>query len=60
MYTIICTIAFMLPPASQSATVLFSNTEWVRAADVYKYGLPVIIMMTALQIIWNLAYFSFF
>ncbi len=60
LYTIICTVAFMLPSASQSATVLFSNTEWVRAADVYKYGLPVIVMMTALQILWNLVYFRFF
>ena len=58
LYTIICTVAFMLPSASQSATVLFSNTEWVRAADVYKYGTPVIIMMTILQILWNLVYFS--
>ena len=58
LYTIICTVAFMLPSASQSATVLFSNTEWVRAVDVYKYGTPVIIMMTSLQILWNLVYFS--
>ena len=60
LYSIICTVAFMLPSASQSATVLFSNTEWVRAADVYKYGTPVILMMTAVQIIWNIVYFSLF
>ena len=60
LYTIICTVAFMLPSASQSAAVYFSNTGWVRAADVYKYGTPVIIMMTLLQILWNLVYFSIF
>lgn len=60
LYTVISTVAFLLPSASQSATVLFSNTEWVRAADVFKYGIPLIIMMTFLMIIWNLLYFSIF
>ncbi|MFM9414051.1 SLC13 family permease [Peptococcus simiae] len=58
LYTVICTVAFMLPSASQSATVLFSNTEWVRAKDVYKYGLPMIILMTVLQVAWNLIFFA--
>ena len=58
LYTVICTVAFILPSASQSAFVLFSNTEWVRASYVYKYGLPVIIMMTVVHILWNLLYFS--
>lgn len=58
LYTVICTVAFILPSASQSAFVLFSNTDWVRASYVYKYGLPVIIMMTVVHILWNLLYFS--
>lgn len=60
IYAVICTIAFMLPSASQSAFVLFSNTEWVRPGYVFKYGLPVIIIMTVLYIIWNLMYFFVF
>ena len=58
LYTVICTVAFILPSASQSAFVLFSNTQWVRASYVYKYGLPVIIMMTVVHILWNLLYFA--
>lgn len=58
LYTVICTVAFILPSASQSAFVLFSNTQWVRASYVYQYGLPVIIMMTVVHILWNLVYFS--
>lgn len=60
MYTVACTIAFMLPSASQSASILFANTEWVRAGDVFKYGLPVIMVMTVIIILWNIAYFSIF
>lgn len=60
LYTVISTVAFLLPSASQSATVLFSNSEWVRAADVFKYGMPLIFMMTILMIFWNLFYFSIF
>lgn len=58
LYTVACTIAFMLPSASQSASILFANTEWVRAKDVFKYGLPVIVVMTVVIILWNIAYFN--
>lgn len=60
LYTVACTIAFMLPSASQSASILFANTEWVKAGDVFKYGTPVIVAMTATIIVWNLIYFSVF
>lgn len=58
LYSVACTIAFMLPSASQSATVLFSNTEWIRTADVFKYGLPVIIAMGVSIVIWDIVYFA--
>ncbi len=59
LITIACTIAFMLPPASAASCVLFANTEWVRAKDVYKYGFPTIIMMSLVALIWNIVLFMF-
>lgn len=60
LYCVACTIAFLLPSASQSACILFSNTTWVRAGDVFKYGLPSIIVATVLILIWDVLYFSIF
>lgn len=60
LYTVVCTVAFILPSASQSAAVLFSNTEWVRAGDVFKFASPVILAMTLLMIVWNSIFFSVF
>lgn len=60
LYTVVCTVAFLLPSASQSACILFSNTDWVRAGDVFKYGLPLILMMTILMVAWNILYFGIF
>ena len=57
LYTVACTIAFMLPSASQSAMVLFSNTDWIRTKDIFKYGLPVIIAMGISIVIWDIIYF---
>ena len=59
LITVACTIAFMLPPASAASCVLFANTEWVRAKDVYKYGAPTIVMMAAVALIWNMILFMF-
>ncbi|MGM9524994.1 MAG: SLC13 family permease, partial [Peptococcaceae bacterium] len=59
LITICCTIAFMLPPASAASNVLFANTEWVRAKDVYLYSIPTIIMLAAVALIWNLIFFMF-
>ena len=59
LITVACTIAFMLPPASAASCVLFANTEWVRAKDVYKYGAPTIVMMAAVALIWNIILFMF-
>ncbi len=59
LITIACTIAFLLPAASAASVVLFANTEWVRTADVYKYGFPTIIMMCVVALVWNLILFMF-
>jgi len=59
LITVSCTIAFMLPAASAASCVLFANTQWVRAKDVYKYSIPTIIMMAAVTLIWNLILFMF-
>lgn len=58
LYTVICTVAFMLPSASQSSSILFSNTEWMRSKDIYRYGFPMLVLMTVIQIVWNLIFFS--
>lgn len=57
LITVACTIAFMLPPASAASCVLFANTEWIRATDVYKYGAPTIVMMSLVALVWNLILF---
>ncbi|MFP5528273.1 SLC13 family permease [Peptococcus simiae] len=60
LYTVICTVAFLLPSSSQSSVVLFSNTKWIRAGDVFKYGFPVLIVLTIIQLGWNIIYFHSF
>lgn len=57
LYTVSCTIAFMLPSASQSSTVFFANSEWARPKDIFRYGFVVLILLTALSIVWNIIYF---
>lgn len=59
LITLSCTIAFMLPAASAASCVLFANTKWVRAKDVYLYSGPTILMMAAVALIWNLILFMF-
>lgn len=59
LITLSCTIAFFLPAASAASCVLFANTQWVRAKDVYKYSLPIILMMAAFALIWNMVVFMF-
>lgn len=59
LITVSCTIAFMLPAASAASCVLFANTEWVRAKDVYKFAFPTIIMMAAVTLLWNIILFMF-
>jgi len=60
LYTVSCTIAFMLPSASQASTIFFANSAWARPKDIFAYGIVVIIVLTALAITWNLLYFSVF
>ncbi|MDO4280986.1 MAG: SLC13 family permease [Peptococcaceae bacterium] len=59
LITVSCTIAFMLPAASAASCVLFANTQWVRAKDVYKYSVPTIIMMALIALVWNFILFLF-
>ena len=59
LITVSCTIAFMLPPASAASCILFANTEWVRAKDVYKYAFPTIILIAVVALAWNIIMFSF-
>lgn len=58
LYTVACTIAFMLPSASQASTVFFANSEWARPKDVFVYGMITIVPMTVVVIVWNLIYFG--
>lgn len=59
LITLGCTIAFFLPPASSASCIMFANTKWVRAKDVYKYSLPTIIMMAVITLGWNVIMFMF-
>lgn len=59
LITLSCTIAFMLPAASAASCVLFANTEWIKAKDIYKYAFPTIIMMALVTLAWNLIFFMF-
>lgn len=58
LYTVACTIAFMLPSASQASTVFFANAEWARPKDIFAYGLMTIVPLTIVCIGWNLLYFG--
>lgn len=46
--------AFLTPAASAPAAVLFGNTEWLRAKDIYKYMSVSVATITVLTIIWTL------
>ena len=59
LITLSCTIAFFLPAASAASCVMFANTKWVRAKDVYKYSVPTIIMMSVIAVGWNIIMFMF-
>ena len=59
LITITCTIAFALPAASAASCVLFANKEWIKPADIYKYALPTIIVLTLIAVLWNLVVFMF-
>ena len=59
LITITCTIAFALPAASAASCVLFANKEWIKPADIYKYSLPTIIVLTLIAVLWNLVVFMF-
>lgn len=59
LLTICCTIAFILPSASPAAMLLFSNSNWIKATDIYKYALPTIIVFSLIALGLNLLLFSF-
>ena len=59
LITVCCTIALLLPAASPASSVLFANTQWVRAKDVYKYGIPTVLMMALFALLWNVLIFLF-
>lgn len=59
LITIVCTIAFMLPAASAASCVLFANTAWIKAKDIYLYSVPTIIMLALVAVIWNVILFMF-
>ena len=52
-------IAFLLPPASAPSMCLFSNQEWIKITDIYKYGIPTIILLGLITFIWNYLFFMF-
>ncbi len=59
LITIVCTIAFMLPAASAASCVLFANTAWIKAKDIYLYSVPTIILLAVIALVWNIILFMF-
>ena len=49
-------LAFLTPPASAASSVLFPNKEWIRVRDIYKYGVPTVITMMALLLLYYYAW----
>lgn len=46
MILIFCThFAFLTPGATPFAAIMFGNSRWVKAAGVYKWGIPTIIIL---------------
>ena len=59
LVTICCTIAFILPAGSPAGMLLFSNVNWIKATDTYKYTAPTIVLFSALALILNIICFMF-
>lgn len=59
MYSMGATFALLLPCASGASVILFANTAWMKAKDIYLYGVPTIIMVSAVALLWNYIYFLF-
>ncbi|WP_169738632.1 hypothetical protein [Desulfofalx alkaliphila] len=55
-----CAIAFLTPAASPAGLLLFSNKEWMRPADIYKYGVPTIITLSVLVLAVNYYWLGLF
>ncbi|CDX00826.1 SLC13 family permease [Desulfitobacterium hafniense] len=45
--------AILTPAASAASAILFPNAKWIRPKDIYQYGFPTIIVITAIAIIWS-------
>ncbi len=48
------TNAILTPAGCAAAAVLFPNKEWMRTGDIYKYGVPTVIVNTLPIILWRL------
>lgn len=59
LITVCCTIAFALPAASPAGMLLFSNSQWIKPKDAYKYAVATILMMSVVALLWNLVLFMF-
>ncbi|MEE0435661.1 MAG: SLC13 family permease [Peptococcaceae bacterium] len=40
-----CHFAFLTPGATPFAAIMFSNTKWVRSTNIFKYGIPTILLL---------------
>ncbi|MGI6225511.1 MAG: SLC13 family permease, partial [Peptococcales bacterium] len=55
-----CTIAWLTPAASPAGLLLFSNKEWLKPIDIFKYGIPTLLFITLNAILLNYFWLGLF
>lgn len=53
---ICCALAFLTPAASAPVAMLFGNTEWVKAKDIYKIAVVTVLALGAITIAFGLVW----
>lgn len=57
---VVSTIAILTPAASAASVLLFPNTEWIRAKDIYQYGGITVLVVTVIAVAVNYLFMGFF
>ena len=50
-----CVIALLLPNSGAASIVLFANNEWMKMKDIYKLGIPTVVLFTLIAVLWGFA-----
>ena len=46
------TNAILTPAGCAASSLLFPNKEWIKTADIYKYGVPTVLINTVIIVLW--------